>query len=188
MQGSQPPTLAMMQPADMEAVLEVERAAYSSGWPATAFERELTQNRMARYVVLREAPGERIVGFGGLWLMVDEAHVVTVAVLPDLRRRGYGRALVHALLHVAIEHGMTMATLEVRVSNQAARALYRAYGFYEVGLRKRYYSDNHEDAVIMSTEDIRGEPYAERMRRLASVIEARYPGIDLVPAGLRDQS
>ena len=148
MQGSQPPTLAMMQPADMEAVLEVERAAYSSGWPATAFERELTQNRMARYVVLREAPGERIVGFGGLWLMVDEAHVVTVAVLPDLRRRGYGRALVAEALRAAKAEGGRLALLEVRASNTPARELYRSVGFEDVRLRPRYYADG-EDGVEM---------------------------------------
>lgn len=175
----------MMCPAEMDEVVAVERAAYSPGWPATAFERELTQNRMARYIVLREQPGAGVVGFGGLWLMVDEAHVVSVAVLPELRRRGYGRALVHALMEVAIDHGMTMATLEVRASNQEARGLYRAYGFYEVGLRKRYYSDNHEDAVIMSTEDIHGEAYRRRLVRLAGELDARHPGIEPIPGGLR---
>jgi ribosomal-protein-alanine N-acetyltransferase len=164
----------------MAEVMAVERAAYDSGWPTTAFERELTQNPMARYVVLREA--ERITGFAGLWLMVDEAHVVTVAVLPEARGRGFGAALVHALVTVAIEHEMSVATLEVRESNEAARALYRRYGFYEVGLRKRYYADNHEDAVIMTTEDLRSEPYQRRLAELAARLEERHPGIVVVPA------
>lgn len=179
-----PPTLAMMQSADMADVVAVERAAYASGWPATAFERELTQNAMARYIVLRDGATGRIAGFGGLWLMVDEAHVVTVAVLPEERRKGYGSILVAGLLAVAIEHEMALATLEVRVSNDAARALYRDFGFYEVGMRKRYYSDNHEDAVIMTTEDIQGDAYRKRLARLAAQLAGRYPGIDLVPAGL----
>ena len=174
---SETPTLKMMQPNDMAEVMTVERAAYSAGWPTTAFERELTHNPMARYVVLR-ASGN-IAGFAGLWLMVDEAHVVTVAVLPEARRRHYGAALVHALLNVAIDAGMAEATLEVRESNQAARALYRRYGFYEVGLRKRYYADNHEDAVIMTTEDIQGEAYGQRLARLAEELRQRYPGIVL---------
>jgi [ribosomal protein S18]-alanine N-acetyltransferase len=173
----------MMRPRDMADVMAVERAAYSAGWPSTAFERELTQNAMARYVVLRESAGGPVAGFGGIWLMVDEAHVVTVAVLPEARGKGFGRALVHGLLNVAIEHNMALATLEVRTSNEAARALYRSYGFYEVGVRKRYYSDNHEDAVIMTTEDIQGPAYRERLERLGLALAERYKGIDLVPAG-----
>jgi ribosomal-protein-alanine N-acetyltransferase len=172
----------MMRPADMAEVMAVERAAYSAGWPPTAFERELTHNAMARYVVLRESKDGPLRGFGGIWLMVDEAHVVTVAVVPEARRQGYGRALVHALLNVAIEHGMALATLEVRQSNAAARALYAAYGFYEVGFRKAYYSDNHEDAVIMTTEDIHGDAYRLRLERLGAELAARYAGIDLAPA------
>jgi len=171
----------MMHPADVAEVMAVERASYSAGWPATAFERELTQNAMARYVVLRDPASSAVAGFAGLWLMVDEAHVVTVAVVPEFRRRGYGRALVHGLVDVAIEHQMALATLEVRESNAAARALYREYGFYEVGVRKRYYADNREDAVIMTTEDIQSEPYRGRLERLAGQLEARFPGIRLKP-------
>lgn len=174
----------MMRREDMAEVMAVERAAYSSGWPATAFERELTQNAMARYLVLRKPREDAIAGFAGLWLMVDEAHVVTVAVVPEERRHGYGRALVHGLLHVAIQHEMSSATLEVRASNEAARALYRGYGFYEVGERKRYYSDNREDAIIMTTEDIRGAAYAARLAQLGTELDARFPGINLIPEGL----
>lgn len=180
-----PPRLAMMRPGDMPEVMAVERAAYSQGWPTTAFERELTQNAMARYIVLRGPAGGPVVGFAGLWLMVDEAHVVTVAVLPEERRAGYGRVLVHGLLAVALHNGMTSATLEVRASNDPARALYRGYGFYEVGERKKYYSDNREDAIIMTTEDIRGEAYGARLQRLGGELERRFPGIELTPHGLR---
>lgn len=159
--------------------MAIERASYAAGWPATAFERELTQNAMARYVVLRDAPGGSVVGFGGVWLMVDEAHVVTVAIVPSQRRRGFGGIIVHGLMSLAIEQQMALATLEVRVSNEPARALYQAYGFYEVGLRKRYYSDNHEDAVIMTTEDIQSPAYARRLEQLAAGHQGRYPGISL---------
>lgn len=172
------PRLRKMSPEDVPVVMAVERAAYSGGWPATAFERELTGNGMARYIVLEEAGGG-IAGFAGLWLMVDEAHVVTVAVLPEERRRGLGRLLVHGLVELAIEHGMSVATLEVRESNEAARALYREYGFYEVGERKRYYSDNREDAVIMTTEELTSPAYQRRLRRLAGEIQRRFPGIVL---------
>jgi len=167
-----------MEPGDIPEVMAVERAAYTRGWPTTAFERELTQNTMARYVVLREGEPGRLLAFGGLWLMANEAHIVTIAVLPEEQRRGLGRAVVHALVGLATECGMEDATLEVRVSNEAARALYREYGFYEVGSRKRYYSDNGEDAVIMTTERLRSEPYVTRMARLARVLQERFPGIE----------
>lgn len=172
-----PPVLRHMTAEDIPEVMALERAAYSNGWPATAFERELTQNAMARYVVLREQPNGQMLAFGGLWLMVGEAHIVTVAVLPTEQRRGLGRAVVHALVELAADEGMELATLEVRVSNEAARALYRAYGLYEVGTRKRYYSDNREDAVIMTTEALDSDAYKQRLERLAAVLEERFPGI-----------
>ena len=172
------PRLWVMRREDVPVVMAVERAAYSDGWPATAFERELTQNAMARYLVLGDADG-RVLGFAGLWLMVDEAHVVTVAVVPEERRKGLGRVLVHGLIELAIEHGMSAATLEVRISNDAARALYREYGFYEVGTRKRYYSDNGEDAVIMTTEELASPAYQRRLERLGTELRRRFPGIDL---------
>lgn len=178
------PMLSMMTPGDIPEVMAVERAAYSAGWPPTAFERELAQNAMARYVVVRESPGAPLAGFAGLWLMVDEAHVVTVAVVPEARSKGLGNLLVHGLVLVAVEHGMALATLEVRPSNEVARRLYRRFGFYEVGTRKRYYADNHEDAVIMTTEDIQGVAYRQRLETLAESANTRYPGVNLRPAGL----
>jgi [ribosomal protein S18]-alanine N-acetyltransferase len=167
----------MMAPDDTAAVMEVERLAFSPGWAPTAFAHELTHNGMARYVVLESASGE-ILGFAGLWLMVDEAHVVTVAVPPPLRGRGYGRLLVHALVELARDCGMASATLEVRDSNAAARNLYGLYGFYEVGLRKRYYADNGEDAVIMTTEEFESPAYQSRLERLAASLAERLPGVD----------
>ena len=160
--------------------MAVERASYNHGWPPTAFERELRQNQMARYIVLAERDG-RVAGFGGLWLMVDEAHIVTVAVLPADRGRGFGRLLVHGLVGLAMDSGMALATLEVRVSNEAARKLYGLYGFYEVGLRKRYYSDNQEDAVIMTTEALAGAPYQARLAGLRDDLSRLLPG---APQGL----
>lgn len=173
-------SLRRMSTIDVPAVIAIEHASFNVGWPATAFERELSQNQMARYIVL-EGGGDGavhgLVGFAGLWLMVDEAHVVTVAVVPEQRGLGLGRLLVHALVGMARDSGMTEATLECRVSNAAARALYGSYGFYEVGLRKRYYSDNQEDAVIMTTEPLVSAPYLERYARLEAKLEALLPGI-----------
>lgn len=175
--------LRMMRADDVPEVMAIERASFEAGWPATAFERELSQNQMARYIVAeRPAPGMEqgsIAGFAGLWLMLDEAHVVTVAVLPHMRGRGIGRLLVHGLIELARESAMSVATLECRVSNAVARRLYSGYGFYEVGVRKRYYSDNQEDAVIMTTEELASPAYERRLTRLASHLQAMIPGVKL---------
>ena len=172
-----PVLLRPMEQRDVDSVLAVERSAFVAGWPLTAFENELTQNKMARYIVLEE--GGEVTGFGGLWLMVDEAHVVTVAVRPEHRRRGLGSLIVHGLMVLAGEQGMDLATLECRVSNLAARALYGRYGFYEVGIRPKYYADNHEDAVIMTTEPLSSAAYQERLRRLEGELRRRLPGSEL---------
>ena len=168
--------LRPMEPRDVVSVLAVERSAFDTGWPATAFKNELTQNKMARYVVLVD--GGEVIGFGGLWLMLDEAHVVTVAVRPERRRRGLGSLIVHGLLLVAHSQGMGTATLECRPSNLAARALYARYGFYEVGLRRRYYADNQEDALIMTTESLASPAYQERLQRLGGELSRPSAGAD----------
>lgn len=177
----------MMREDDVPAVMAIERASFEAGWPATAFERELSRNTMARYIVAEEgetngaAPGP--VGFAGLWLMLDEAHVVTVAVLPHLRGRGIGRLLVHGLIELARASAMSVATLECRESNTVARRLYSRYGFYEVGVRKRYYSDNQEDAVIMTTEELASPAYERRLVQLESTLKGLMPGVQLYAEG-----
>jgi ribosomal-protein-alanine N-acetyltransferase len=111
---------------------------------------------------------EPIVGFVGVWLTPDEAHIVTIAVRETHRGRGIGELLLIAAVTLATLNEREVVTLEVRASNQAAQALYEKYGFKEVGIRHRYYSDNHEDAVIMTTEPIHSAPYQtlfERLRR-----------------------
>lgn len=155
---------------DIAAVTAIERASFSAGWPKTAFEHELKNNAVARYLVLERK--NAVLGFAGIWLMLDEAHVVTVAVLPSERRRGFARRLVLALLDRAVEEGMTNATLECRVSNEAARSLYREFGFHEVGTRKRYYEDNGEDAVIMTTEAFDAPHHRSRIARIREALAA----------------
>jgi ribosomal-protein-alanine N-acetyltransferase len=175
------PILSSLQPGDIPEVEAIEVASFESGWSPTAFQRELESNRLARYLVVREPARAEIAGVAGLWLVVDEAHVVTVAVRPELRRAGYGRLLVHALIELARAEGMANATLECREANEAARNLYRDYGFYEVGRRVRYYADNNEDAIIMTTEKLESPAYRERLQRLASKLESLWPGVRMVP-------
>jgi ribosomal-protein-alanine N-acetyltransferase len=137
---------------DVPAVLDIERAAFTSPWPPEAFQQELRHNRLARYVVARQ--GGAVVGYAGVWLMVDEAHITTFAVHPDWRRQGIGRRLLLAMILVALELGAARMTLEVRVSNRAARALYREHGFEIAGRRERYYTDDGEDAYVMTTPSL----------------------------------
>lgn len=165
---------------DLETVRAIEQAAFTTGWPPTAFEHEIAHNGRARYVLLERdgEPGDRqALGFAGLWLMVDEAHVVTVAVRPEERRNAYGRLLVHALVAIAADAAMNEATLEVRASNTPARALYHEYGFHDVGLRKKYYADNGEDAVIMTTEAFDSEPFGLRYALLEAELRERFPAL-----------
>ena len=96
----------------------------------------------------------RVVGYSGIWLMVNEAHVTTIAVAPEYQGRGLGELLLISLIDQSIELNALCLTLEVRVSNHVAQSLYRKYTFHETGLRRRYYSDNGEDAHIMTTEDL----------------------------------
>ena len=170
------PRLRRMGPPHLRAVEEIEKASFAAGWPATAFQRELSGNGAARYIVV-DASG--VAGFAGLWLMLDEAHVVSVAVLPERRREGLGRLLIHGLIRVAIEEGMSDATLECRVSNLAARALYRSFGFHEVGARKKYYADNGEDAVIMTTEALDSLGFKRVFDRQEALLVERWPAITL---------
>jgi ribosomal-protein-alanine N-acetyltransferase len=141
-----------MRLEDVQAVHEIERRSFRTPWPAYAFEQELRGNRLARYVVARA--GDRVVGFAGVWLMVDDAHVTTFGVHPDWRRQGIGRQLLLNLAELSSAIGARRMTLEVRVSNVAAQALYGAFGFEVVGRRPRYYTDDDEDALVMTTPDL----------------------------------
>jgi ribosomal-protein-alanine N-acetyltransferase len=153
--------------ADVPAVHEIERLSFSTPWPVHAFEQELKGNRLARYVVARA--GQRVVGFAGIWLMVDEAHVTTFGVHPDWRRQGIGRQLLLNLVELSVAIGARRMTLEVRASNGAAQELYRQFGFEVTGRRPRYYTDDGEDALVMTTPALvdpvmRGVMAAERDR------------------------
>ena len=134
---------------DVAAVHEIERLSFATPWPSYAFEQELRGNRLARYLVARAGGG--LVGFAGVWLMIDEAHVTTFAIHPDWRRQGIGRQLLVNLVELSITIGARRMTLEVRASNEVAQALYRSFGFDVAGRRPRYYTDDGEDALVMTT-------------------------------------
>ena len=181
---------------DIGQVMDIERESFPASWPQTAYQRELTRNRLARYFVaiVEDGPGpapsesqgprswlpfrrsesedgELIVGLIGVWKMVDAAHIVTFAVRDSFRRRGIGSLLIERAFRVAADEDLPAITLEVRVSNQEAQVLYEKWGFRRAGIRKNYYSDNREDAVIMTTDHLESPAMRDilEQRRLALV-------------------
>jgi [ribosomal protein S18]-alanine N-acetyltransferase len=111
-------------------------------------------------------PNANVLGFAGLWMMANEAHVINIAVQEQCRRRGLGELLLISLIDKAIELKASLVTLEVRASNIVAQNLYTKYGFQQVGVRRAYYTDNREDAIIMSTGAIMEAPFQEHFQRL----------------------
>jgi len=152
-----------MTPDDLERVIIIDRLSFTLPWPESSYRFELYSNPAARLWVAEwglsaagslDQPGGAVVGMIVVWLIVDEAHIATLAVHPDYRGLGLGKLLLHTALRQALQEGCISATLEVRQSNLAAQQLYRAFGFAEVGCRKRYYRDNFEDALIMTLSPI----------------------------------
>lgn len=139
-----------MTVSDIPAVEEIEQEAFTTPWTVEAFRTELTNNMFARYLVMEH--GGDIIGYAGMWVIVDEAHVTNVAVSARYRGQGLGELLMTELQRTALFLGADRMTLEVRVSNTVAQNLYRKLGFEPSGVRPGYYSDNNEDALIMWAE------------------------------------
>ncbi|MCU5303774.1 ribosomal protein S18-alanine N-acetyltransferase [Bacillus toyonensis] len=136
-----------MELDDIAQIVAIEEASFSTPWTADAFQRELTMNEHAQYVVL-EKDG-LVIGYCGLWIIIDESHITNIAILPEYRGQKLGDALLKEVISVAKELGVKTMTLEVRVSNEVAKQLYKKYGFQNGGIRKRYYADNQEDGLVM---------------------------------------
>lgn len=162
-------SIEAMRLEDLDEVQRIEEASFTTPWPPNAYRSELLTNRLASYLVARS--DGRIVAYGGMWLMVDEAHITTFAVHPAWRRQRIGERLLLAFLDLARDRRAREATLEVRLSNLAARRLYEKYGFRPVGLRPRYYSDNNEDALIMTTEPLDDPQLRARIERLRVALD-----------------
>jgi len=146
-----------MQLDDLPQVVEIDRSSFSLPWPTNAYRFELLENpNSLAYVAERIAPSAEpiVIGLCVIWLILDEAHVATLATHPDYRRLGIARRLLIQALLDSIQRGSASATLEVRAGNQAAQALYREFGFEVVGGRPKYYQDNHEDALIMTVSPL----------------------------------
>ena len=139
-------TIEPMRPEDVEAVVGMERQSFPTAWRPDAFQHEL-KNPTSCYLVARR--GGEPIGYAGMWVVEDEAHITTLAVHPDLRRRGLGSRLLRALMAQAYRRGARRATLEVRETNQVARAIYEKHGVSAVALLRAYYTDTGEDGVVM---------------------------------------
>ena len=200
-QSVMPYSIRPMDWPDLVQVAAMEREAFPTLWPPTSYRREM-KNGMAEYAVCvredeyvdvppqqsrrgllrlfgRRKPQELVrqqllTGFVGLWYMAGEAHIVAIAVRESYRRNGLGELLLISALEMGIRRGQQVLTLEVRVSNEAAISLYEKYRFHQVGIRRRYYSDNHEDAAIMTTEKLTTPEYLDHFNNLKSTFEERY--------------
>lgn len=139
-------TLVPLEENHLAEILAIERASNGAPWSEASFRAEL-DNRNGVFLVALQAG--QVVGFGGVWLVIDEAHITTVAVHPEHRRKGIARKVVEELLRRAAKERMACATLEVRAGNEAAISLYESLGFKAIARRPRYYPDNREDAVVM---------------------------------------
>lgn len=142
-----------MQKSDIDNVLKIEEVAYGDHhWSKDSFYGELS-NELAHYYCAFDLK-DNLLGYAGSWLILDEAHITTIAIAPEYRRKKIGEALVTKILDSCYENEIKYITLEVRVSNIPAISLYEKYGFKSLGSRKGYYQNNNEDALIMWTENI----------------------------------
>lgn len=138
---------APLAAAHLREVLAIENEAYPEPWSEAMFREEIHHARSYFVVVMRDGA---LIGYGGYWPLLDEAHITSVTIKEDCRALGYGRALLAHMLQRAAEDGMSVATLEVRESNVRARRLYESFGFAVTGRRRRYYPKTDEDALIMT--------------------------------------
>ncbi|MEO6991506.1 MAG: ribosomal protein S18-alanine N-acetyltransferase [Candidatus Baltobacteraceae bacterium] len=160
--------------ADIRVVGRIETLSFSTSWPQNAFVSEINDNKLAHYFVGR-LDGE-IVAYGGIWVILEDSHITTIAVHPSRRGNRYGEQMLARMLNEAIERGASWITLEVRESNEVAQNLYRKYGFTVVSTRRAYYSDNGENALVMWAGNLRGELYRNRLAALETRLEAMLQG------------
>ncbi|ANU16220.1 ribosomal-protein-alanine N-acetyltransferase [Planococcus maritimus] len=144
---SNPVKFRKMTIQDVNAVYEIEKQSFTLAWTKEAFEQEMLKNEFAYYVLGETAEG--VIGYCGMWLVMDEAHITNIAISPQQRGNKYGEALMREAMDQARAQGAKLMTLEARVSNIAALNLYKKLGFQNGGIRKGYYTDNQEDAIVM---------------------------------------
>ncbi|MEW8972721.1 MAG: ribosomal protein S18-alanine N-acetyltransferase [Tissierellaceae bacterium] len=137
----------LMTEEDVDAIVEIEREAFSTPWSRESFLTEIRENLLAKYIVAEV--DKKVVGYGGVWLILTEGHITNIAVKKEYKGQGIGNKIVEGLIKFCISKNIGSMTLEVRRSNIIAQNLYRKFGFIDCGIRPKYYSDNNEDAIIM---------------------------------------
>jgi len=166
--------LRRMRLSDISSVMVIERDAFPVPWNESAYHYEVAENPLASYLVLTVRLGDqpaKLIGYAGFWILVDEAHISTIAVDKDWRGRGLGALLLLSMLVEAYNLDASLATLEVRKSNVVAQALYHEFDFKIVGGRRRYYQ-GREDAIIMSTEPF-DKSYRSSLHRIEKALLQR---------------
>jgi len=163
-----------MRRRHLRGVLRIEQQVYPRPWTFGLFLGEISQRASRVYLVARV--GSEVVGYAGMFRAVDDGHITTIAVDPPWQRRGIATRLLLALARAAVDRGCRNLTLEVRMSNSGAQALYQRFGFVPAGVRKGYYPETGEDALVMWANDIDTEAYADRLRE----IEGGVPGSTIV--------
>lgn len=139
-------TIREMNESDIDDILEIEREAFTTPWSESAFKSEM-KNNLAYYLVA--IVEEKAIAYGGMWLILNEAHITNIAVKEEYKGKGIGNKILEGLIEQSIVLGIMNMTLEVRESNKIARNLYKKHGFLSYGLREEYYADDKEDAIIM---------------------------------------
>ncbi|ACA45755.1 ribosomal-protein-alanine N-acetyltransferase [Clostridium botulinum] len=137
----------------IDGVMEIDNLSFSVPWSRNSYETEL-KNKFAKYIVVLNKETNKVLGFAGMWLIIDECHITNIAVHPNHRGLGIGNILMNEIIDICKEHNLTSITLEVRESNTAAKNLYYKYGFKDSGIRKGYYADNNENALLMWKTDL----------------------------------
>lgn len=154
-----------MRKRDLVRIQEIEKLVYPKPWSVGIFLSELAHHKERSYSVAVHE--DLVVGYSGVMYVLEDAHITNIAVDPSFQRGNIGSALMYALVMEAVEFGSKNMTLEVRVSNNAAQRLYQTFGFMPVGVRKGYYQENNEDAIIMWVYDIDLGGYRDRLMSLA---------------------
>lgn len=165
-------TIQRMKPEDIDGVIKIEQSSYGDHhWSKESFLNEL-QNELAYYYSLYTQQGE-LAGYAGCWHILEEAHITTIAVTPEFRKRNFGQALLKRIIDDCYLAKIKYITLEVRVSNTPAINLYTKYGFSSFGTRKKYYQDNNEDALIMWTKNIFFDEFKQNYEKNINILEGK---------------
>ncbi len=161
-----------MSAKDVDGVIKIEESAYGDHhWSKDSFLNEI-RNDLARYYSLHTSEGE-LAGYAGCWHILDEAHITTIAIAPEYRKRHYGQALLKQIIDDCYKEKIKYITLEVRVSNTPAINLYSKYGFTSFGTRKKYYQNNNEDALIMWTKNIFFDEFKNNYENIIKTLEEK---------------